>query len=220
MKTDNGQNAQAQEANAQFMGAAEIEGQIDRRIYRKTLTPSTMESVPERCITLKRPVMLFRISGDVRGTAREPLTADINKPEDQRQYFTALVGEFEADVYGDDVEKTGEILATYYGGQAYLPTGFHEAVLTQFSNRCDEAAEAGNDPSLQFSLEFAAEPTGNSNTRGYRWIARNLAPVIYDRNSWLNRSREAAVLLRGNRELPSLTQRGGRTAISDQRAAS
>lgn len=163
----------------------------DLRLYRKTITPATIESQPERCVVAKAPTLLFRVRGEARGTNLEQKMAGDKVVAE----FNALVGEFTAFVYEDNPQTRAyamgqanlpAVSATYYAGQCYLPTGFHEAKLTELAG----ALEA-EFPYIRFDYEFAAEPA--SNPRGYRWIARNLEQIIYDRSKWLMQAPSANI---------------------------
>lgn len=210
---DNGKHGEGQDGFVD--GTAADNMVVDQRIYRKTLTMATIDALPERAVVNKRTTLLCRIGGEIRGVAIEYRAEDANKPEAQRQSFTALVGEFEADTYSDD----GEFFS-FYAGQCYLPTGFHDAVLTQFRNRCDElqaAKDTTTSPFIRFNLEFASEPAPNP--RGYRYIARNMSPVPR-RTDALAMQRETARLVRASGDLPALDgPRRGMPAIEDQRTA-
>lgn len=159
---------------------------IDRRIYQKTLTIARIGAAPERAKTLKQQVLLCRIAGEVRGVAVESL------PDDPDTTFTALVGEFEADVYSNDGEVT-----TYYGGQCYLPI-LQEAVLTRLQR---ETEMNPDNPSVRFNLQFASEPWGNP--AGYRYVARNVDPIA-KRVDELQKMRERANLITAHPGLPRL----------------
>ena len=199
MKSDNPQNGAAQDPSSEYVSESGAENMVaDQRIYRKTLTMATIEALPQRCIVAKKIIPLCRWGGLVRGTVQEWKAEDANKPMSEREIFTGLVGEFEADVFSDD----GEVF-TFYGGQTYLPKGFHEAVLSQFQSVCDAALKEKSaiSPTTRFNLEFAAEPTGKG--VGYRYLARNMDPVLR-RTDELELMRVRARLARQHADLPSL----------------
>ncbi len=206
MKSDNEANPGTQ---GEFVGAADAQAIVDQRIYRKTLTMATIGAAPERAKTQQRVVLLCRIAGEVRGTARECSAEEMKKPEDQREYFTALVGQFEADVYDDN----GEVVS-YAGGQCYLPTGFHEAVLTELTR----AIEANGDSGFaRFNLEFAASDKTKA-PAGYSYMARNLNRVRVDPNDALAIMRREGEDVRKSDQLPWLGGAGPDKVIGYQRA--
>lgn len=194
MKTDNQTDTGTQ---GEFVSESQAETAIDRRIHRKTLTMATIGAAPERAKTKQQTVMLCRIAGEARGTARECSAEEMKKPEDQREYFLALVGQFEADVYDDD----GEILS-FAGGQCYLPTGFHEAVLTELTRSIEASGDQGR---ARFNLEFAAQP--RPNPAGYGYVARNLNRIVVDDNDMLAIMRRQGEEARKSPDLPLLTGR-------------
>lgn len=149
----------------------------DRRIHLKTLTMATIAANPVRAKMARDHVRLCRIAGIINGSEREFRAEDAGKPG--AVPFWALVGRFEADVYSDDGEISG-----YYGGQCYLPKGFHEACLSELQSRIDQGDES---PAIPFNLEMWAVPA--SNPAGYSYLGVNLNPVLRDPADPLERMR-------------------------------
>jgi hypothetical protein len=154
----------------------------------------------QRASIAKKPVRLCRIAGIINGSAREYKAEDMGKPEDQRETFFALIGRFEADVYDDHGEIAG-----YYGGQAYLPKGFHEACLSELQSRIDHDDPS---PAIPINLEFWSEPAGNP--AGYSYLAVNLNPIVRDPSDPMEQMRR--VSLARPEGLPNPLDRHGREA--------
>lgn len=172
-----------------FRPAEEIAEIADDRIWQKTITPSRINAIAERCKLADggrgATVLLFRCAGIIRGIAVETM------PDKPDQEFQVLVGEFEADVYGDRFSEDGmpEILSRWAAPQCYLPGGFHEGMLKRLNERTTPDTP---NPTINFNFEFASTPAPNP--RGYRWIARNLDKVALDKTNYLVQSRMAASL--------------------------
>lgn len=190
-----------------ILDSAGNEQQQDTRIYQKTLTPSRINALPERCVVEKKAVVCFRLGGIMFGVGTEGRAEDEGKPEDQRQYFHPAQGQFEADVYETDGSMT-----EYAAGQVYLPGGFHEQLLAQFQQLTPEEQSRGH----VFSFWFAAVPTPGVG-RGYRWQAANAMLVSKNERSIMSQLKVMSRLTADN--MLALANGGRRApeAIEDKR---
>ena len=164
----------------EFFSAEELaqQPQLDTRTYRRMLTMATIGAAPERCKMLNPPktIPIVLWKGIANGVQ------DIVDPKNDKLHYTALVGEFEAIVYqGSDPSPEGDSI-TWYGGLTILPSGFHDALLSQLARYPEDKLTTEG---MAFALEFAATPSANP--RGYSYIARNMVRVVrrHDRLSML-----------------------------------
>jgi hypothetical protein len=150
-----------QKSADEFIGetdADNIELKVDGALYRKHLSMSGIGANPGRAKMLGRRVRLCRWSGSINGVT--------DFADASGEVFTALTGEFRADVYDDD----GAVVASWASDHSFLPGGFQEGMLRRLASIPADMLAAG----VAVDIEWWAEPAANG--AGYRYIARNLAP--------------------------------------------
>jgi len=199
--TDTGAG-QASSDDEDFFGQENSRVTIDRAASIKTISVGYCNMLPERCVTAGRKVLIGRIGGRMFGVERQLRNPDAvgkakNAADAERiaDYGTALVGNFNADVYGDGGEVTAEFADS---GFCYLPTGQQESMLARFAGLPPEV-QAGGAP---FSVFIWAEPYANP--RGYRYVLTNAIRVDRSIADMRRRMQQEAVMVQAEamRALP------------------
>lgn len=155
----------------------------------KTISVGYCNMLPERAKIADAKVLIGRIGGTIRGTEQQIRNPEAVAKGAAPDYGTALVGNFNADVYGDG----GEVIAEYAEvGYCYLPGGFQENTIARFADVCD-ATPADETPKLTFSAFIWAEPS--SNPRGYRYVLTSAQRVDKQLQDLRRRMQQEAVMV-------------------------
>jgi hypothetical protein len=198
VKTSNTQNGSEDQASrVDFLGEESDNLTVDRTQGIKTISVGYCNMLPERAKIANRRMLIGRIGGMIRGTERQlrnpEAVQNAKSAEDKERiadYGIALVGDFNADVIGDDGEVTAEFADV---GFAYLPGGFHEATLSKFAAVCDATPDGQNPVLGPFSTFIWAEPA--TNPRGYRYVLTNAQRVNKQLNDLRRAMQREAILV-------------------------
>jgi hypothetical protein len=175
----------------EFLGVEEAQRVVDTTIVIKTIATGYCSFNPARAQIAKTRVVLGRMGGTIHGVedqVRNP--EEVLKGKDP-DIGVAMVGEFFADVYGEDGEVT-----EYAGGYCYMPGGMHQGILARFSKLSPEQQLKG----MRFSYFIASEPRGNP--RGYGYVCQNAERVEEIENTIQKAlKREAALIVSGKARL-------------------
>jgi hypothetical protein len=189
--TDNAEAELFQDAEAFLGDATDTSKVVDNTIVIKTISTGYCKFNPERSKIAGKLMVLGRIGGVMMGVEEQARNPEGISKGEEADNGLAMVGEFFADVYGDD----GEVME-YAGGYCYMPGGMHEAILSRFQRLSPEAQLKG----LRFSYFIGAEPRGNP--RGYGYVCQNAERVEMLETSIAQRlKREAALIASGKAQL-------------------